>query len=481
MATLTNPSSLDSDYGMSGQYLATWRAIRDIINLRGRDTAEVDQEVKDALDSIEAGNFDPARIDALIARLDAITTPDSVQLPPQPGIGTINHTPVALPPINRTSPVIPTTPGDRALMDFGAVPSLQTSGDPTTMQDYRNLLLAERDALLAMVQDKFQDFVNEFLPTGAYDDAVSWLRDAIHARNTGIPVQVEAQLHERNRARIHKETARQVSTATVTWASKGYTLPPGALVSTVNDLRRQQLEQLSTASRELTIYVTDKHIENARFAVEQSLGLRGQTLGAALDYMKTLIVSPQQAGDWLSAMIDNRTKIAQAQADIFKTRAGVATDVFRTQTSADMDKFKTGADVTLEDSRQNLSSQVEVFRARLAQEQQVAGFALEQFKARTGTDLEAYKVASGSLLQYYEAETRMAAVKADVIGKTADTAIKLEELKFGRENQIAKMRVDVAMERLKTYAQQASAALNNLQLSAGSSTSYVIQTRNDDD
>lgn len=473
----TQNSNLNDDYGMSGQYLATWRAIRDVINLKGQDTSAVDAEIQDALALIELGQFDPSRVNALIARLDSITTPPGVVLPSQPYIGGLSYNPIHLPTIDRQTADVPDAPTDRALMEFGVAPTLDSAGDPSTMQEYRQLMVVERDALLDMVQEKFRDFIAEFMPAAGYSDALQWLSDATQARNTGIPIQVEAQIHERNRARIAKETTRQIATAKATWAGKGFTLPPGALVGTVHDLRRDQLEQLATSSRELTIYVTDKHIENARFAVEQSLNLRNQALAAALDYMKALIVTPQQVGDWITAMIDNRTKVAQARADIFKTRAGVATDVFKAQTGADVDKFKTLADVTMEDAKQNNSSQVEVFRAMLAQEQHGAQFALEQFRARTGTDLEAYKVATSSLLQYYETETKVAALKADVIGRTADTALKLEELTFTRENQIAKMRVDVAMERLKTYAQQASAALNNLQLSAGSSTSYNIQTR----
>ncbi|QXW19633.1 hypothetical protein KXJ72_07075 [Comamonas aquatica] len=252
---------------------------------------------------------------------------------------------------------------------------------------------------------------------------------------------------------------------------------PGALVGTVADLRRAELEQLSTASRELAIYVSDKHIENARMAVEQTLNLRVQATNAALDYMKALIVSPQQVGDWITAMIDNRTKVAQARADIFKTRADVASDVYRAQTGSDVERFKTLADISLEDARQGNSTQVEMFRALLAQDQQAAQLAIEKFRARTGTDMDAYKVTADALMRYYEAETRVAALKADVIGKTADTSMKLEELQFGQKNQIAKMRVDVALEKLKTYAQQASAALNNLQMGASSSTSYNIQTR----
>ena len=371
---------------------------------------------------------------------------------------------------------MPDAPGERALMDFGTPPTLDTAGDPVSMEEYRRLMLSERDALLAMVQEKFREFVAEFMPTQV-TEAAQWLSDAIHARNTGIPIQVEAQIHERNRARIHKETARLIATAKTTWASKGYAVPPGALVGTVADLRRDALEQLSTTSRELAIYVSDKHIENARQAVEQTLNLRVQATNAALDYMKSLIVSPQQVGDWITAMIDNRTKVAQARADIFKTRADVASDVYRAQTGSDVERFKTLADISLEDARQGNATQVEIFRALLAQDQQAAQLAIEKFRARSGTDMEAYKVTTDALLRYYEAETRVAALKADVIGKTADTSMKLEELQFTQHNQIAKIRADLAMEKLKTYAQQASAALNNLQMQASSNTTYSISTR----
>ena len=469
-------TSSGNDYGMTGQYQATWQAINEVIGLRNQDVAAVEREIQQALAQAQGSDFDPARINGLIAKLDALTTPQPVALPTAPYIGPLTYTQKPLPALAIKNPLVPTAPGERYLMDFGSAPELETAGDPSSMQDYRHLMVQERDALLAMVQQGFKDFVAEFMPTHT-GEAAQWLSDAIQARNTGIPLQVEAQIHERNRARIHKETTRQVATAKATWAGKGFTLPPGALVGQVHELRRDQAEQLATSSRELAIYVSDKHIETIRFAIEQSVSMRASALSAALDYMKALIVSPQQVGEWITAMIDNRTKVAQAEADIFKARAGVATDVFKAQTGADVDKFKTLADVTLEDAKQGNASQVEVFRALLAQEQHGAQFALEQFRTRTGTDLEAYKVATSALLQHYEAETKVAALKSDVIGRTAETSLKLEDLKFTRENQINRMRVDVAMERLKTYAQQAAAALNNLQLNASINTSYNVSAR----
>lgn len=471
-----NEMQTSDNFGMQGQYAAIWAALQSVINAKTADTVEAEGQVQEYLDSIDGQGFDPTRVQQLVAKLDNVTTPAPVLLPTAPSVGALDYTSKVLPALSREMPDVPDAPGERALMDFGAPPTLDTAGDPVSLEEYRRLMLSERDALLEIVQASFKEFIAEFMPTQV-GEATQWLSDAIHARNTGVPIAVEAQIHERNRARIHKETARQIATAKATWASKGFTLPPGALVGTVADLRRAELEQLSTASRELAIYVSDKHIENARMAVEQTLNLRVQATNAALDYMKALIVSPQQVGDWITAMIDNRTKVAQARADIFKTRADVASDVYRAQTGSDVERFKTLADISLEDARQGNSTQVEMFRALLAQDQQAAQLAIEKFRARTGTDMDAYKVTADALMRYYEAETRVAALKADVIGKTADTSMKLEELQFGQKNQIAKMRVDVALEKLKTYAQQASAALNNLQMGASSSTSYNIQTR----
>lgn len=478
---ITSLNTLNDDHGMQGQHLAIWQVLQSVINAKGVDTNAVDQEVKAALDEVEQNKFDPARVNALVVKLDALTLPSPITMSPAPQVGVMNYAVKALPDLNLHSAHVPATPADRALMAFGSAPTLDTAGDPASLQDYQRLLTAERDALLDMVQGKFRQFIADFMPAAQpLSDAMAWLGNALHARNTGVPVHVEAQIHERNRARIHKETSRQIATAKASWAGKGFTLPPGALVGMVQDLRRDQLEQLSTSSRELVIYITEKHIENARFAVEQLMSQRVQAINAALEYMKALILSPQQAGDWLTAMIDNRTKVAQAKADIYRTSAGVATDVFKVQTDSDVGKFKTLADVSLEDARQSNSAQTERFRAVLSQEQFAFESALEQFKARTGSDLEAYKVATSAMLGYFDAQTKAAALKADVIGKTTDTAMKLEELQYTQQNQVARMRVDAAMERLKTYAQQASAALNNLQLSASSGTSYNISARSEE-
>lgn len=473
MAT-NNPNQ----YGMSGAYAAIWNALEPIIEQKNAQAVELFDNVNDQLVGLDGGSFDKSRVDALLQRLDAITPPQEPVLPSTPSVRTLQYTARSLPTLSPVSPEIPQVPAERRLMDIGPAPDISEAGDDMDLNSFRNLFTHELEQVLGRAKTGFEEFVQRFLPVSQHaDDALQWLSDAVHARNTGVPVHIEAQLYERHRTRLDKETNRQIEGAMSMWAAKGFKLPPGALQGQVAQIRRDQHDQLATSSREIAIYVSDKHIENARFAVEQLLSLRNQAMAHAMDYFKALLISPQNAGQWITAMLDNRTKVAGARADIYKARAGVAADVLRAQTGADVDTFKALTDAEVQSAKAHNDAQTDTFRALLEQERHTFTALIEEFKARTGNEVDVYKAVQDSMTRFYEAATRVAGLKAEVLGKTADTALKIEELQFGRDTQVAKMKVDTATEMLKTIAQQASAALNNLQMSANSGVNHSYSYR----
>lgn len=467
--------------GASGPYQAIWGVLSALITSKDAQAIKVTQALAQQLDGLEDGAFDRSRLDRLVAQLDSITTPDQPVLPAHPNPGGLSYTPAVLPTVNARTVALPMTPANRQIMDFGQAPDLDNQGEEFTLEGLRRLYGEELASVLTRAKDGFEEFVRRFLPASqATDEALSWLSDAIHARNTGVPIHVEEKLFERNRTRIDKETTRLIDAATTSWAHKGHSLPPGALVGQVAQLRRDQLEQMATASREVAIYVNDKHIENARFAVGQLMDIRSAALNQAMAYMQALIGSPQNAGPWLTAMLENQQKTAALRAEVFKTRAGVASDIFRAQTDADLTAFKTLADAEVQSVRADNDSQFENLRTALEQERLRSTVELDVYKTRTGVDIDLFKSTQDAMLRFYEVAARVSGIKADSIGRTAETALKIEELEFGRGTQMARLKVDAAMELLKTVATQTSAALNNLQMSASSSVSTSISMGDDE-
>lgn len=466
-------------YFTEGVMVAIWQLLVGLINNKDDQSRALLGGLLKQLDEVDATPLNRSRLDSILARMDNLTTPEAPTLPVVPSLQPLDYTPAALPAVNARFTDLPDLPALRALMEIGAAPVVDEGMD-LSLNEFRNLFVSERDQLLALVGNAFDDFTTRFLPeSGEVEAAMQWLVDAIRANGTGLPIQIEAQIWERDRARVGKETGRQVATAINSWAAKGYSIPPGAMVGQVAAIRRDAHDQLSTSSREIAIKVTEIHVENARFAVEQMLSLRNQALSQATDYMKAMMLSPQYAGTWITSMLDNRGKVAGIKADLYRAQAGVATDVFRTENGFNLDLFKAATDANLEDVKTSNSTQIEVLRAALEQDRNRFTTAIESFRARTGTELDVYKTTSDSLMRYYESAIRASGLKAEVLGKTADTAIKIDEVEVNRALTVAKLKVDQAMELLKTYSQQASAALNNLQLNSSYQASWNVSERKD--
>ena len=288
--------SIPDNFKGTNTYAATWDAISEVVNVKDRQSVAMLRAVAEQLDALDATQLDRSRLEDILRRLDEITTPDAPVLPSEPSAGALNYTPVALPAIDARRASLPGAPALRQLMDIGPAPNIDEAGQAMSIDEFRDILVRERDDLLTLVRSGFDDFLTRFMPVGAImDSAFTWLDEALNARSTGIPIHVEAQIFERHRARVDKEATRLINTAVGSWAAKGYVLPPGALAGQVAQIRRDHADQLATSSREVAIYVTDKHIENARFAIEQMLAVRNQALSLASDYMRMLLTTPGEA------------------------------------------------------------------------------------------------------------------------------------------------------------------------------------------
>ena len=393
-------------------------------------------------------------------------------------------TPATLPtaPTPGTAPAIVPTQmpalGDiDDLGDYGAPPVFDET-DAFTMEGLRNLYDNDRMEMLQELKNSFTQFMDQYFPPGGYfDKATDWLERALEANGTGIPIIVESAMWERDRARLTGESARAEDEALTAWASRGYTLPPGALVHGLNTIRAGLTNALSTQSRDIAIKVTDVHVENARFAVGQAAQIRSQAIGAAVEYVKALMVSPQYVGQWLGALIDGKSKLVGAQADVYRTRAGVATDVFKVGAQTELEKFKTTADVALESAKTQNATGLEVYRVGADVNRQQFAAELDLYRTSEQFRLEHFKTVEDRMLRYFEGELRAATAKGELLTRSGELAARVSEANARIELDKAKMQVDAAMEAAKMIATQCAAALNNMQLSASASNQSTTSGR----
>lgn len=160
----------------------------------------------------------------------------------------------------------------------------------------RKLYESQLRHMQELITNGFAGFIGTYFPrTDWFDAALDWCHRAIRDGGTGINAHVEAQLWERDRARIRRKASADRDQAMKQWAAKGFPQPPGALAMQVRLIDQAASDELSVQSRDIAIKSFDTEIENVRFAVKELLDLRMKALDAALNYIRTLMLGPETA------------------------------------------------------------------------------------------------------------------------------------------------------------------------------------------
>lgn len=180
-------------------------------------------------------------------------------------------------------------------------------------------------AVINQLSGLYAGWIATYLPdeTPYFEAAQQWMYDAITNGGTGINAHVEAQIWDRDRSRILKEADRAEREVAQSWAAKGYSLPPGAETWQVLQVRKNAGDQIAQASRDVAIKQAELEIQNARFAVENSIKTWTSAMAAAADYIKALSVGPNSAMQVIPSITDSQSKLINAAGDYYRARIAV--------------------------------------------------------------------------------------------------------------------------------------------------------------
>lgn len=133
------------------------------------------------------------------------------------------------------------------------------------------------------------------------------------AGGTGLPQAVEDAMWERAASREDVLVLRDVSAAMTEFAGRGFSMPPGMLVSRIDAIRTEGMIKKQALGREVLIKIADTHIENLRFAC---------TTAIASENMLVSIWSQMAQRSFEAAKIQLESEIAllNAQIAIFNAR-----------------------------------------------------------------------------------------------------------------------------------------------------------------
>lgn len=171
-------------------------------------------------------------------------------------------------------------------------------------------------------QSRVTQFFSQYFPNFATldDKAEQWINTALVDGGTGMNPAAEAALWQRGRDREVLDTARQVDDAVDQWAARGFSLPPGVLQNRVDQINQDGRTKIAGFNRDATLKVMDVEIDNARLAVQQSVQMRLGIIGALSDYLRTMVLLPQQAADYARTMMEAKTRMWGAISDYYRSQ-----------------------------------------------------------------------------------------------------------------------------------------------------------------
>lgn len=176
------------------------------------------------------------------------------------------------------------------------------------------------DAMLAKINPRFQEQM------GRLEDRLAAYIDG----DTALSPAVENAIYERAKDKNNAEYRRTRDAAYADAARRGFTLPPGALISAVQQARQGAANNNARAAVDIAVKQAELEQQNVQFAITTSTSLRTALISASIGYHQNLISLNGQALDYaksiLSAMIETYNTLVKAyglRLDAYKAEASV--------------------------------------------------------------------------------------------------------------------------------------------------------------
>lgn len=176
--------------------------------------------------------------------------------------------------------------------------------------------------LVALLSDKFTLFRDTYFPdeSAAYVAAQDWLASAIANPNGGLPIAIQEQIIGDDHARITADKQRAKDSVIAQFAARGFPLPPDTAASAVMQIEQKAQDEMAESSRKVAIL----SVENMKFAIEKTLGLRSMAMDSAVKYISALASGPDMASKLVGVGYDAQSKLISSAASFYNARTSAA-------------------------------------------------------------------------------------------------------------------------------------------------------------
>lgn len=396
--TFTPPKS-------SGGKVPSWSSVgaddRGDCNGAGERLADKAQGIYDSLDLLDLLGDLPQAPDRPDLNLPTAPILSPLVAPPDPGISTdviIPDAPTIVEPDlpdlvelkipDFTFPDIPDFDGVAPAIDFVAPTSSLAWVEPVYASENLTLLSAEIKRMMG--------------------------------GGTGLPAPIEQALFGRARDRQAQEAGRAVQDAVDTYASRGFSMPPGMLAKSVAAAREKEGLEAAQLNRDILVEAAKWEIENLRFAVQQGMALEQLLANIFENMAKRGFEAAKFVAEAQISLFNAHISLFNAQNQAFQTLAMV---------------FKTKLEAAV--------AKVQVYKTQI--EAEVAKGQINQQR------VEVYKAMMQAVqlgVEVYKAKMQGAQVHADVIKNQFD-GYRSQVQAFGEQVQAEKAKFDVYESQIK--------------------------------
>lgn len=313
------------------------------------------------LDSVDR----PGALATFVGTAPTINTSITFPEPPSALVNPI-ITDLVLP--TRAEPVRPQT----TLPAFTAQLPIDTSVAPTGLDlTFSNAYASAAPSTATMVSGYVDSLVAKYNPQFSNQMAAIEVQLSKYlAGGTALNSAVEDAIYARARAKNDVDAKRVQDAAFQDAASRGFTLPSGALASSLAQARRDSYIANARAGNEIAIAQAEMEQKNLQFAITTSANLRTAMLNAAMTYMQSLVTlngqSIEYAKNVVTALVETynaQIKMYSARLDAYRASASVF-DVQLRSALAGVELYRTEI-TALQALTQTDLAKVEVYRARM--------------------------------------------------------------------------------------------------------------------
>lgn len=181
---------------------------------------------------------------------------------------------------------------------------------------------AQLEKVIDLLSGQLAGFFRTYYPleSDAFDEATNWLVNQITNGGTGINPTIETALWQRARDRIGADTRKTEQQISTGYAAKGYSLPPGAMLGKIDEVRIAGLRAIGESSSGIAIEQFKTEVEMVKFAVEMAINSRKMAMDAAADYIRAIASAPDSAVRTMNMKDENMARMMSAAATWYNAR-----------------------------------------------------------------------------------------------------------------------------------------------------------------